>query len=118
MTTSDPADVARIRQFARDLPGGMAELVRHFDAQMSATMSELEQAAGEPDAEKVRVLAHRGVGTAGVCGADRMVAVLRTIESAARGGRVDAAALMEAVGEFARLRAFLDRLVAEDGERR
>jgi hypothetical protein len=115
---SEPADAVRIRQFARELPGGMAELVQHFVAQMTATLADLDAAARESNAERTRVLSHRGVGTAGVCGADPLVQVLRRIESAAKDGRVDTAGVAAAGEEFVRLRAFLDGLVGEESGRR
>jgi hypothetical protein len=84
---------------------------------MTATLADLDRAARESDVERTRVLAHRGVGTAGVCGAEPLVRLLRSVESAAKEGRADTAAVAAAAEEYVRLRAFLDRLADEDSPR-
>jgi HPt (histidine-containing phosphotransfer) domain-containing protein len=115
--SSDPADAVRVRQFASALPGGLPELIRHFVEQMTSMLADLDAAIAESNVERTRAVAHRSVGTAGVCGAGPLVRALRRIEAAAKEGRVDAAAVAEAADAFVRLRAFLDQLAEHDTAR-
>jgi HPt (histidine-containing phosphotransfer) domain-containing protein len=113
---ADPADVARIRQFAEDMPGGLQELVEQFIAHTAETLRELRAALDAADVPRVQMLAHRGAGTAGVCGAARLLALLREVESQARGQNVEPldASIAEAEAELARVHAFLGRLLEDE----
>jgi HPt (histidine-containing phosphotransfer) domain-containing protein len=114
---TEPADVARIRSFADGMPGGLKELVEQFIAHTTETIGELRVAANAADVSRVQMLAHRAAGTAGVCGAARLMALLREVENHAKNKAVerftDGVAAIEA--ELARVHAFLAQLL--DNER-
>jgi HPt (histidine-containing phosphotransfer) domain-containing protein len=113
---ADPADVARIRQFADDIPGGLQELVEQFIAHTAETVRELRAAVDAGDVPRVQMLAHRGAGTAGVCGAARLMELLREVESHAKANNPEPlhAAVAEVDAELAHVHAFLGRLLDEE----
>lgn len=113
----EPADAARIRQFADDVPGGLAALVEQFIQHSADTVRDLRAAADAGTAPQVRLLAHRGAGTAGVFGAAPLMALLRRAEALSEQGDITAArgAVAEVEAELARVHDFLHHLLQEAG---
>lgn len=108
-----PADAARIRQFADDVPGGLRALVEQFIQHSGDTVRDLRAAAEAGTASQVRLLAHRGAGTAGVFGAAPLMELLRRTESLGLDGDIAAArlAVAEVEAELTRLHEYLRTLL-------
>ncbi len=110
-----PADAARIRQFADDVPGGLQALVEQFIQHSAETIRDLRAAAEAGAAAQVHLLAHRGAGTAGVFGAAPLTELLRRTESLGRDGDVAAArlAVAEVEAELTRVHEYLRTLLEQ-----
>jgi HPt (histidine-containing phosphotransfer) domain-containing protein len=110
---TEPADAARIRQFAADVPGGLPALVEQFIQHSADTVRDLRAAADAGTASPVHLLAHRGAGTAGVVGAAPLMELLRRTEALGKQGDIPAArdAVAEVEAELARVHAFLRTLL-------
>jgi HPt (histidine-containing phosphotransfer) domain-containing protein len=113
---TEPADIERIREFADAMPGGLKELVEEFIAHTTETVRELRASANAVDAKQVQMFAHRAAGTAGVCGAYRLLDLLRVVELQAKQKATDRfdEGVAEVEAELVRVHAFLAQLLQDE----
>jgi HPt (histidine-containing phosphotransfer) domain-containing protein len=98
-----------------DFGGGSLESVREivdlYLRQTAGQLEQLRQAAQQGDAEVLDTVAHSCAGASATCGMSGMVPILRRLEQAGKEVQLESAEslLQDAVEEFSRIRAFVER---------
>ena len=89
--SANPVDMEVLRKVSLAKPGQLSELVLMYLRQTRCYMEELEEAAREGAADKVRYMAHKIAGSSASCGVSAMVGLMRELESAGRLGDLERA---------------------------
>ena len=103
-------DEDRLFEIYPDDPPRIRHLIAKYREQSATLLLDLERAVSEADAARVRQVAHKWCGSSSGCGVTALVAPLRRLEDAARGGDLSRAAFdLEATrAAWIQVQAFFD----------
>jgi CheY-like chemotaxis protein len=110
-----PVEIERLLDFSDGNPDSLRELVTLYIHQTGDQMRQLQSAVQAGSAADVRRLAHSAAGASATCGVRHLVPLLRKLEHQGLEGELTGATRLcqEAVGEFDRLRGFLEAYLAQ-----
>jgi HPt (histidine-containing phosphotransfer) domain-containing protein len=111
---TSPIDERRLAELGGGDPVLLAELVTLFLREMESHLAALASDLDAADCERAARTAHQAAGASGLCGAQRLGALLHSVERTAVAGDAGATAdtYREVVSEFQAVQHFLAKVIA------